>query len=46
MRADQHAAAQGFLVIGTLFLLPIVLGYTVWWYWVFRGKVKPGSGYH
>ena len=32
--------------IGTLFLLPIILTYTAWSYWVFRGKVKAGSGYH
>jgi cytochrome d ubiquinol oxidase subunit II len=38
--------SQAFLVIGTLFLLPIILGYTVYSYWVFRGKVHAGSGYH
>lgn len=38
--------SQAFLMIGTLFLLPIVLGYTVYSYWVFRGKVKAGGGYH
>lgn len=37
--------SQGFLAIGTMFLLPIVVGYTVWSYWVFRGKVRSGSGY-
>jgi cytochrome d ubiquinol oxidase subunit II len=45
----QAAAApnsHAFLMIGTLFMLPIILGYTVWSYWVFRGKVKAGSGYH
>jgi len=45
----QSAAStrsQAFLLIGTLFLLPIILGYTVYSYWVFRGKVKAGSGYH
>ena len=45
-----HAAAtpksQAFLMIGTLFLLPIILMYTGWSYWVFRGKVKAGGGYH
>ena len=24
---------------------PLILGYTAWAYWVFRGKVKVGSGY-
>ena len=39
-----HAAAtpksQAFLMIGTLFLLPIIMTYFAWSYWVFRGKVK------
>jgi len=29
-----------------LFLLPLILGYTAWSYWVSRGKVRGGSGYH
>ena len=24
----------------------LILGYTAWAYWVFRGKVRPGHGYH
>jgi len=27
-------------------LLPLILGYTAYNYWVFRGKVHPGAGYH
>jgi cytochrome d ubiquinol oxidase subunit II len=38
--------AQAFLLIGTLLLLPIILGYTGWSYWVFRGKVTQPVGYH
>jgi cytochrome d ubiquinol oxidase subunit II len=38
--------AQAFLMIGTLFLLPIILLYVAWSYWVFRGKVRAGHGYH
>jgi cytochrome d ubiquinol oxidase subunit II len=45
-----HAAAsprsQSFLLLGTLFLLPFILGYTVFSYYVFRGKVQAGHGYH
>ncbi len=37
--------SQAFLMIGTLFLLPIILTYVGWSYWVFRGKVRAGSGY-
>ncbi len=36
----------GFLLVGTLILLPLILGYTAYAYWVFRGKVRPGEGYH
>ena len=36
----------GFLLVGALILLPIILAYTGYAYWVFRGKVRPGEGYH
>ncbi|HEX2891342.1 cytochrome d ubiquinol oxidase subunit II [Vineibacter terrae] len=35
-----------FLLAGGAILLPIILAYTGYAYWVFRGKVTPGSGYH
>jgi cytochrome d ubiquinol oxidase subunit II len=35
-----------FLFIGALVLLPMILGYTAYAYWIFRGKVRPGEGYH
>jgi cytochrome bd ubiquinol oxidase subunit II len=38
--------AQAFLLIGTLFLIPIIFTYTAWSYWVFRGKVRGDVGYH
>lgn len=38
--------SQAFLLIGTLFLIPIILTYTGWSYWVFRGKVRAEGGYH
>ena len=40
------AVTQAFLLIGTVFLLPIILMYTGWSYWVFRGKVRGDIGYH
>lgn len=45
---DTAAApeSQIFMLIGVLLLLPIVLAYTVLSYWTFRGKLKPGEGYH
>jgi cytochrome d ubiquinol oxidase subunit II len=39
-------ASQIFMLIGTLFLLPIILGYTGLIYWLFRGKVREGESYH
>jgi cytochrome d ubiquinol oxidase subunit II len=44
--ASSPPQSQGFTLVGTLFILPFILGYTVWSYYVFRGKVKPGEGYH
>jgi len=44
--AAASPKSQAFLMVGTLFLLPIIVTYTGWSYWVFRGKVKGGSGYH
>ena len=38
--------SQLFLLIGLIFVIPIVLAYTAWTYWVFRGKVRAGEGYH
>jgi cytochrome d ubiquinol oxidase subunit II len=44
--AASPPASQGFILVGTLFILPIILMYTGWSYWVFRGKVKADAGYH
>jgi cytochrome bd ubiquinol oxidase subunit II len=44
--AASSASTQAFMLIGTLFLLPIILMYTAWSYWVFRGKVSETLGYH
>jgi cytochrome d ubiquinol oxidase subunit II len=35
-----------FALVGTLFLVPLILGYTAYAYWVFRGKLDPEAGYH
>jgi len=39
-------ASQIFMLLGTLLLLPIILGYTAFIYWLFRGKVREGESYH
>lgn len=43
--AAAPPASQGFVLIGTLIMLPAVLGYTFWSYSIFRGKVTAESGY-
>ena len=45
-QAASSPSTQAFLLIGTLFLLPVILLYTGWSYWVFRGKVRHDIGYH
>ena len=45
-QAASSERTQAFLLIGTLFLLPVILVYSGWSYWVFRGKVRADVGYH
>lgn len=35
-----------FTLVGTVILVPLILMYTAYAYWVFRGKVNPAEGYH
>lgn len=44
--AASDPGSQLFLLIGILLLIPVIMGYTAWIYWVFRGKVQANSGYH
>ena len=37
--------SQIFMLIGVAITMPLIIGYTVWAYWVFRGKVAD-EGYH
>jgi cytochrome d ubiquinol oxidase subunit II len=37
--------SQVFMLVGALVLIPLILAYTGWAYWVFRGKVG-AHGYH
>lgn len=37
--------SQIFMLIGTAITMPLIIGYTAWAYWVFRGKVGD-EGYH
>jgi cytochrome d ubiquinol oxidase subunit II len=45
-QAASDPSTQAFLLVGTLFLLPVILVYSGWSYWVFRGKVRADVGYH
>ena len=46
----EEAAAPdeslAFLLVGALVLVPLILGYTAYSYWLFRGKVREDEGYH
>jgi len=44
--AASAPESQLFLLVGVLFVIPFVLMYTAWTYYVFRGKVRAGVGYH
>lgn len=43
--AAAPVSSQLFILVGAGVLMPVVLGYTAYTYWVFRGKVRPGEGY-
>lgn len=45
-QAASPPQSQGFVLVGALFIIPIILVYTFWAYYVFRGKVNVGMGYH
>ena len=36
----------GFMLVGAVVLIPLILAYTAYAYWVFRGKIDPEEGYH
>lgn len=46
----QQAAAPDsslvFLLVGATVLLPLIIAYSAYSYWVFRGKLKHDEGYH
>jgi cytochrome d ubiquinol oxidase subunit II len=45
---DAAAPPQslGFTLVGALLVIPMIIGYSAWAYYVFRGKVKTGEAYH
>lgn len=38
--------SMGFALVGALFIIPFILIYTSWAYYVFRGKITSNEGYH
>ncbi|MDX1607098.1 MAG: cytochrome d ubiquinol oxidase subunit II, partial [Candidatus Competibacterales bacterium] len=44
--AASPPESQQFMLVGVAILLPVVLAYTAWSYWIFRGKVSGNEGYH
>src|SRR5450830_239195 len=44
--AASPPQSQSFALVGMLIIIPMILGYTLWAYYVFRGKVRHGDGYH
>ncbi len=44
--AASPPQSQGFALVGALLIIPLILMYTAWSYYVFRGKVEATDGYH
>lgn len=44
--AASHPSSQIFYLVGAAILIPMIIGYTVVVFWLFRGKLEPGQGYH
>lgn len=44
--AAAPETSQRFFLVGVIILIPMILVYTAYAYWVFRGKVRAGAGYH
>jgi cytochrome d ubiquinol oxidase subunit II len=45
-QAAAPEKSQIFMLVGVSVMIPIILAYTAFAYWVFRGKVEADAGYH
>jgi len=45
-QAASDPSSLIFILVGTLILLPVLIGYTIYSYYIFRGKVSHETGYH
>jgi cytochrome bd ubiquinol oxidase subunit II len=44
--ASSPRSSQSFALFGALIIIPLILAYTAWGYYVFRGKVTKDDHYH
>ncbi len=45
-QAAAPTSSLQFLLYGAVALVPVILAYTAFSYWIFRGKLDPAGGYH
>ncbi|ROP62205.1 cytochrome d ubiquinol oxidase subunit II [Enterobacter sp. BIGb0383] len=45
-QAASATQSLGFMLPGAMLIIPVILGYTGWSYYVFRGKIQHDEGYH
>ena len=45
-QAASPQKSQEFMIVGVGILIPVILAYTAYAYWIFRGKVDVDAGYH
>ena len=44
--ASSPSQSQSFALVGALIIIPLIIAYTAWGYYVFRGKVSASDHYH
>jgi cytochrome d ubiquinol oxidase subunit II len=44
--AASPPESQRFALVGALIIIPLIIAYTAWGYYVFRGKVSADDHYH
>lgn len=45
-QAAAPVLSQQFMLVGAVIIIPVILAYTSWSYYVFRGKVNANESYH
>jgi cytochrome d ubiquinol oxidase subunit II len=45
-QAASAPASQAFMLVGAMLVVPVMLGYIAYSYWLFRGKIRADAGYH